>query len=277
MSDTDRPATDQAALWNGGGGDTWVRMQPVLDDLFAPVSDLLVGAVGDAVGGGGRVLDVGCGTGATTLALARRGEATGVDVSVPMIELARRRAADEGSPARFVVADAQRYAFDPGGADVVASRFGVMFFDDPVAAFANLHRAVASGGALRMVVWRSAEENPFMTTGPRAAASVLTVPTPPPDAPGQFALADPDRVRTVLGDGGWQDVAVDPVDVTTAMPAADLEDYALSMGPVGRLLPGLDDATRARVAELVVPAFEQFVVDGSARIELACWLVSARA
>ena len=142
-----------------------------------------------------RVLDVGCGTGSTTLAVARllgaKGRCTGIDISEPMIAAARARAEREGTPASFIRADAQTHAFEPASFDMIISRFGVMFFDDSVRAFANLRRAARDDAELRFIAWRSAAENPFMTTAERAAAPLLpNLPARRPDAPGQFAFAD---------------------------------------------------------------------------------------
>ena len=162
----------------------WVRLQATLDATYAAVEDFLVDQV--AAERPTTVLDVGCGTGATTLAIARRlgpgARCIGVDVAEPMVELARERAASEDSTVEFVVADAQRHRFTPGAADVIASRFGVMFFDDPVQAFANLRAAARGGGALRAVVWRGPEHNPFMTAAEEAAAGIITLP-PRTDSP----------------------------------------------------------------------------------------------
>jgi ubiquinone/menaquinone biosynthesis C-methylase UbiE len=184
---------DQAARWNGPAGHAWVDAQAVLDETLQPFEDLLVEAV--VAARGSRVLDVGCGTGATTLAVARRlgaeGRCVGIDISEPMIAAARARAEREGTPAGFIRADAQDHAFEPAAFDTIISRFGVMFFDDFVRAFANLRRAATDDAELRFIAWRSAADNPFMTTAERAAAPFLpNLPARRPDAPGQFALAD---------------------------------------------------------------------------------------
>src|SRR4051794_38677889 len=184
MDDAEQVPNLQAEYWGGAGGRRWVELQDLLDGLYAPLAQRFVEMVVDA-GVGGRLLDVGCGTGATTVAAALRlrdaGECTGVDVSEPMLAAARVRAEQEGTHVAFVLADAQRHAFEPASFDVIASRFGVMFFDDPVAAFANLRTATRPGGALRGIVWRGPGVKPSMTTSQRAAAGVVTF---PPDVPG---------------------------------------------------------------------------------------------
>jgi SAM-dependent methyltransferase len=265
------------AKWNDTGGGPWVRMQSTLDAMFAELESFLVEQV--AAAKAEAVIDVGCGTGATTLAMARRlgpgARCVGVDVSEPMVALARQRAADDGAAAEFVLADAARHRFTPGAADVIASRFGVMFFDDPVAAFANLLAATRDGGALRAIVWRGSAENPFMTAAEEAAAEMLALPPRQPDAPGQFAFADRDRVRAILADAGWSNAEVEPVDFTCAIPAARLDTYLGTMGPVGRALVEHDAATAARVVEHVRPAFDRFRHGDDVRFTAACWLMAA--
>src|SRR5262249_25135771 len=163
---------------------------------FKPFEELLVEAVSAELGSKARdvldILDVGCGTGGTTLAVARRlganGRATGVDISDLMIAAAQARAEREGVAARFFSANAQVHTFEPASFDTIISRFGVMFFDDPILAFRNVRRAAKDDAGLRLVVWRSAAENPFMTTAERAAAPLLpNLPARRADGPGQFA------------------------------------------------------------------------------------------
>jgi SAM-dependent methyltransferase len=279
MNVTHSTDDDQAARWNRAGH-VWVQEQALLDEMLRPLEELLVEAVPD--GHGGRVLDVGCGTGSTTVAAARRlgpeGRCVGVDISEPMVTAARERAAREGAPASFILADAAEYAFVPATFDTVVSRFGVMFFDDPVRAFTNLRRAAEDGAALRFVAWRGAEENPFMTTAERAAAPVLPdLPARRPDGPGQFAFADPDKVRHLLTESGWAGIDIRPIDVTCALPTADLVRYFTRLGPLGQILPDVDERTRARLVETVRPAFDEYVQGAEVRFTAACWAVGAQA
>ncbi|MBG0856653.1 class I SAM-dependent methyltransferase [Streptomyces spinoverrucosus] len=273
-----RDAQALKALWGGAAGRNWVAAQDLLDRLFKPFEPLLA----EPVGPGARLLDVGCGTGATTVAAARRagpeGSCVGVDIAEPMVEAARARAEREGVPARFIQADAATHAFEPAAFDLVISRFGVMFFDDFAGAFANLRRAARPGGGLRLIVWRGPEENPFMTTAERAAGPLLpNLPPRDPDAPGQFALAPAERVRGVLEESGWTGVAVEPLDVPCAMPEKDLERYFTLLGPVGRVLHEVDEPTRARVVETLHTAFASYVHGTEVRFTAACWLVRATA
>ena len=290
MNVMQQTAAGQAALWNGPAGRAWVESQAALDRMFRPLQDLLLDIV--AAGSDARVLDVGCGTGSTTLALARRlgaaGSCIGVDISAPMIALARSRAGDapegaregtrEGARARFLCADAGGYGFAPADFDAIVSRMGVMFFADPVQAFANLRRAARDDAELRFIAWRQPVENPFMTTAERAAAPLLpALPARRPDAPGQFAFADRRRVGGILADSGWAGVGIEPVDLACSFAEADLVSYFTRLGPLGLALDAADAATRRRIVATVRAAFEPYVHGDEVRFTAACWKVSARA
>jgi SAM-dependent methyltransferase len=255
-------------------------LQDVLDQMYQPVEDLLVDAIRSEATA--RVLDVGCGTGSTTVAAARRlgasGSGTGIDISEPMIAAARARAEGQGGSVTFIVGDAQAYPLERASFDAVISRFGVMFFADPVAAFRNLHGAASAGALLRLIVWRSADENPFMTAAERAAAPLLPdLPVRRPDEPGQFAFADRDRVRRILADSGWSKIDIQPIDVPCAMPESVLVPYLTQLGPVGRVLQQATDDVRARVVAAIRPAFDSYVHGAEVRFDAACWIVVARA
>ncbi len=279
--DVTHPADDeQAALWNGRAGRAWVDAQAFLDRMFKPFEELLVEAV--SAGARSRVLDVGCGTGSTTLAVARRlgakGCCIGIDISEPMIATARARAEREGAPASFIRANAQVHALEPASFDMIISRFGVMFFDDPVRAFANLRWAATNGAELRLIAWRSAAENPFMTAAERAAAPLLpNLPARRPSAPGQFAFADRRRVCSILEESGWAEIDIQPIDVACVLPEQELARYVTRLGPVGLVLEDADDRTRTRVADAVRAAFDPYVHGTEVRFTAACWMVAARA
>ncbi len=280
MKDEPRTQDAQAALWNGPAGHAWVEAQHILDRMFKPFEDVLIGAVTAA--GHRRVIDVGCGAGGTTLAIARAlgatGRATGIDLSEPMIAAARARAEREGVAAAFVCANAQTYAFEPAAADMIVSRFGVMFFDDPIAAFSNLRGAATDDADLRVIVWRSAGENPFMTAAERAAAPLLpNLPARRPDEPGQFAFADERRVSSILQAAGWAAIDIRPADTVCVLAERDLATYLTRLGPVGRALPDVPEPARSRVVETVRAAFDSYVSGADVRFTAACWDVSARA
>jgi SAM-dependent methyltransferase len=257
----------------------WVEAQELLDQMFQPIEDLLMqGLPADAR----RLLDVGCGTGATTLAAARRlgpdSHCTGIDISGPVIAAARERAAQARSSACFIQDDVQSHAFEPASYDTIISRFGVMFFDDPVAAFRNLRLAARDNATLRLITWRDAEDNPFMTTAERSAAALLPqLPARVPDEPGQFGFADRNRVRTILKHSGWERIDIEPLDVVCSFPEKELVRYITRMGPVGRLLQTVDDHTRQQVASTARAAFEPFVHGDEVRYTAACWDIRAGA
>ena len=270
--------TAQSQLWNGTAGRAWTDLQPLLDEMFAPFEQRLAHSVPQ--GYSGQVLDLGCGTGSTTRAVARRlgagGLCTGVDISAPMIESARRNSGE--LPLRFVCADAQHHPFAPQSIDRIVSRFGVMFFDDPRQAFSRLRQAARPAASLHLYAWRGPQHNAFMTAAEQAAAPLIDdYPIRAADAPGQFAFADGDRVRRILDDAGWRQVTIRPVDAECRFAAAGLEDYLCRMGSLAQVLPRLQPALRERVLAAVRAAFVPFVDGQSVRFVAACWQIEARA
>ena len=280
MDMTPKTHDEQATLWNGISGNAWVDEQELLDRLLKPFETLLIEAV--AARAPSQLLDVGCGTGSTTVAAARllgaQRRCVGIDISEPMIAAARARADGEGSSARFICANAQDHLFDPASVDMIISRFGVMFFDDPVRAFANLRRAATDDGEMQGIAWRSAAENPFMTAAERAAAPLLpNLPARVPDGPGQFAFGNRDRVNNILENSGWAEIDVRPIDVACSLPEKDLLRYVTRLGPVGRILQEADAETRVRVIDAVRPAFDPYIHGDEVRVTAACWIIGAKA
>lgn len=267
--------------WNARRGGVWADLQPLLDRLFSPFEDILTDA--SVTSGVRDVLDIGCGTGATTLAIAARlashGHCTGIDISRSLLDVARTRATTAGlGNARFIEGDAQGFDFPRHAYDIATSRFGVMFFGDPVCAFANIRHAVRPNGALACIVWRSEADNPFMVAAERAAAPILRwTDQAAPNAPGQFAFADAARVERMLRTAGWCTVDIIPIDVPCSLPRADLAIYVRRMGRVGMTLPDLDQDSRMEVEKALDDAFARFVVNDVARFDSACWFVRARA
>jgi SAM-dependent methyltransferase len=233
---------------------------------------------------GDRVIDVGCGCGTTTLALAERvtpsGSVLGVDVSAPMLARARERAAARGlDHVRFVAADAQTHRLPEGGSDAIFSRFGVMFFADPTAAFTNLARALVPGGRVAFVCWQAATENPWVMVPLMAIAGVVTLPPPPaPGAPGPFAFADADRVRSILDGAGLREVRIEPCTPPVVMPGGLDEGvtFATEVGPTSAALRDAppDVVTKARAA--VREALAEHVTSRGVALASAAWVVSAR-
>lgn len=267
----------QVAYWNDAAGQTWAEMQEALDRQLAPLGRAAMAAL--APRPGERLLDVGCGAGQTTLELAAAvapgGEVVGLDISRPLLEVARARPPAAG--VSFLEGDAQTHPFEPASFDGAFSRFGVMFFADPPAAFANIRGALKPGGRLAFVCWRPLAENPIMTAPMAAAAQHLPPPAPPadPHAPGPFAFADPERVRGILAAAGFESVTVAPHD--EAIGGGDLRTavgLSLRIGPLGMMLrenPDKRDAVVAAVRETLT------AYDGPEGVKLpsATWIVSA--
>jgi SAM-dependent methyltransferase len=278
MSSPGKSSQDQIERWNGAAGHAWVEAQHLTDRMFKPLEALLVETI--AAGSPRSVLDVGCGTGATTVAVAQRlgpaARCLGVDISEPMIEAARGRARTAGVAAEFIRANAEDHSFEPASIDALISRFGVMFFDDPVRAFTNLHHASTDAATLRLIAWRSAADNPFMTTAERAAAPLLpNLPPRRPGAPGQFAFADRQHVHGILENAGWADIDIQSIDVECTMPERELTWYLTRLGPVGVALQDADDQTRTRVVDAVRPAFDRYIDGDNVRFTAACWMIAA--
>lgn len=279
---TDQPASplDQT-FWKQTGGDAWLQLQGLMERLYLPISDAILDRLDPPAGV--RVLDVGCGGGATTLALAGRvgldGQAVGVDISRALLDSARRQATAAGvDNIEFVQADAQDHDFGQDSFDAIISRFGVMFFSDPDVAFANLRRATRAGGKMVLVCWRRAEDNPLALLPAEAAAPLL--PEPPQvtnDGPGRFAFRDTDHVRGILTRAGWREIDIAPLDVSTPLDFDEAMALSTRFGVLATVLPGLDDQLRAKVCEAVAVRLKEHVRDGVIPMSAACWLASARA
>jgi ubiquinone/menaquinone biosynthesis C-methylase UbiE len=275
---------EQARYWNEQAGPKWVAMQQLLDAQLEGYGAAAARAA--AIRPAQRVLDVGCGCGATTLALAEQvgdeGFVLGLDISEPMLVRARACAREqEKTNVRFLAADAQSHDFGDERFDAVFSRFGVMFFDEPMTAFANLAQALAPSGRLAFICWQGIDRNPWMRVPTLAAAEhvELQIPTDPL-APGPFAFADADRVRGILDDAGLIDVQVEAFepDVTLAGGGslAEAATFITYLGPAGRALQEADDAVRAAVIKSVTAAIEPFQKNGAVVMPSATWIVTAR-
>jgi SAM-dependent methyltransferase len=277
----DAANADQATYWNGEAGRRWTALQESQDRLFADITAALFAAAAPRAGEG--VIDVGCGAGETTLrAAAATGRALGIDISEPMLARARERAAAQGSPARFALADATSYDFSAEAAELMISRFGVMFFADPAASFANLRRGLQPGARLAFACWREPKLNPWLML-PYAAA-VKHAPAPPrpgPDDPGPFSFADAARVRRLLGAAGFSDVEPTPRDFVLDVGVGEGLDNAvaksLEIGPASRALDGQPEAVRQAAEAEIRAALAERVQGGAVPLEAAVWIVRAAA
>jgi SAM-dependent methyltransferase len=278
---TTSPNADQITYWNSRAGETWAAMQKRIDAQINPLGLKALDEL--SLAEGERVLDVGCGCGTTTFEIARRvgssGDVTAIDISRPMLDVARCDAEDARvTNVTFLEGDAQTYAFGPGTFDALFSRFGVMFFGDPVAAFNNLLAALKPGaGRLTFVCWRKLAENAWMATPLKAAMQHLP-PQPPPDplAPGPFAFADAERVRRILTQAGFTDVAVTPHDQPIELGTLEQAvEHCTRVGPLGRQLSENPDAVDPVVGTLR-DTLRQFETDGVVRMGSGVWIVTAR-
>ena len=266
-------SAEQRAYWNGPAGERWATGQARMDESLEPATRELIPFA--APRPGERALDVGCGCGTTTLRLRDLGCAvTGIDVSGPMLEVARARAPELS----FVLADAATHAFRAEH-DLVFSRFGVMFFEDPVAAFANLRTSLAPGGRLAFACWRALADNPWAAAPLAATRDLLPPPEPvEPHAPGPFAFADRDRLIGILERARFTDITVTPRDTAMFMGATieQAADEGLSIGPLARLASGLDPDARAAIRDRLVAEYARHVTPAGIALGAAIWLVAAR-
>ena len=269
--------------WQGTEGDHWANNADLYTKTLARFGDLLVDAA--ALAPGERVLDVGCGNGDVSVAAGRAvgpsGAVLGVDLSPAMLAVAAARAADAGlDHVAFANADATTFATDPAGFDVALSRFGVMFFDDPVAAFANVRSLLAPGGRLVFVCWQSLFVNDWMFVPAAAVAEVLPLPIPDdPHAPGPFAFADTEHVTSILTAAGFEAPAFAAVTakVWTGDSAEDAAAFLRTTG-MGRVLfadaePSVIDEAMRRAADALAP----HVTDAGVELDGSAWLVTATA
>lgn len=278
------PNAEQIRYWNEVAGPRWVSEQPRLDAMIDALGTAAIDRAAPAPGE--HVLDVGCGCGATSLELARRvapqGSVVGVDVSAPMLAIARRRAAGSPGTIRFEEADAQTHDFAEASFDLLFSRFGVMFFADPHAAFANLQRALTPRGRLAFVCWQDLARNPWMTVPLSAIARVLPLPPPPaPDAPGPFAFADRERVAGLLAAAGFGAITFDSLEQTLwvggrGASIAEAADFALQLGPAAAALRDAPPELRQRAATAIREAIAPHASRDGIEMPAAAWIVTAR-
>ncbi|MGH7787489.1 MAG: class I SAM-dependent methyltransferase [Candidatus Binatia bacterium] len=275
------PNAEQIQYWNETAGPKWVALQAMIDAQIRPLGRAAMQRADLAPGV--RVLDVGCGCGDTSIELSHRvtpgGSVCGIDISAPMLERARASAHAAGAEVHFELADAQTHPFSPTF-DLCFSRFGVMFFTDPTAAFTNLRRALRPGGRLAFVCWQGLSENPWMTVPLGAALQHLPLPPmPAPDAPGPFAFADSERVRGILGGAGFGALAFESVREELTLGGDTLDatvEFLLQLGPAAVLMRDADPALRPRVVASVREALAPYATANGVRMPSATWVVTGR-
>jgi len=272
---------DQAAYWNGPAGRRWIDRQKTLDLVLEPIQEILLDRV--AVAAGERVIDIGCGCGVSTIELARRmgrkGSVTGVDISAPMLARARELAPAD-LPLEFVLADATVHAFEPGRADLLFSRFGVMFFADPTLSFQNMRKALRPGGRMVFASWREPRKNPWMLLPLQEAYKhVPRLPEVGPEDPGPFSFAREERVRRILSEAGFSSIAMEGVDLSLDLAVGRGLDTALrgalDIGPVNRALEGQPPEVMAKVASSIRTALASFKKGETVPLGASVWIATA--
>jgi SAM-dependent methyltransferase len=272
---------DQIAYWNGPGGQRWADRQQSQDILLAPVADAMIERARTKAGE--RIVDVGCGSGATTIALAQKvgpsGHVLGIDISAPMLDRARQLA-PKGAPVEFVLADATIYPFEPASFDLLASRFGVMFFAEPAISFANMRGALRPSGRLAFACWREPRDNPFFMTPLQAVYKhVPKLPQQDPDAPGPFAFASEARVNRVLSEAGFSDIAMErcdlALDIAIGRGLDAAVESALEIGPASRALQDHPADVRAAATNSVREALAAYAKGQTVPLPASIWIVTA--
>ena len=270
-------AAEQAAYWNGPGGQGWLATYERITRSLAGFSQAALAAAGARPGE--HVIDIGCGIGGTTAELARAvgptGHVLGVDISEPLIGAARAHRVDN---ATFVLGDAAAHPFKAAAYDLAFSRFGVMFFADPVAAFGNLRHAMKPAARLVFVCWRTPQENPWGLIPMRAAAPFLPpMPQPGPEDPGQYAFGDRARVERILKQAGFAVPDIKPLDqpVWLGDDVAEVVKNTGRFGPLARAFAGAEPAAIEKAKAAIGEALKPHQGPNGVVLPGACWLVSA--
>ena len=279
MSDQVSRDNDQAVYWNEEGGARWVRHIDGVEAMLEPMSARLLERV--AARSGERVLDIGCGGGITSAAIARAvgatGQVTGLDVSKVILDIARQRYGHVAN-LEFLLADAGAHEFAPGTYDLLTSRFGVMFFHDPHATFAHLRRALKASARLCFMCWRRLDENPWMGIAAAAFSVLPPPPKPTPGAPGPFSFAKREWVTDILGAAGFAEIEFEAVDRPIALGSVDdALEWLTNMGPAAQPFRDANASDRQAAQAAMRGALQEAARDGRVVLDGATWVVSAKA
>lgn len=271
----------QIEFWNGPASDSWTEFMDSQDRMLGPLGEVAMAAANLTIGH--HVIDIGCGCGATTLELARRvgapGHVLGVDISTSMLERARKRAAaQEQSSIALQNSDAATYGFAPQSFDRVFSRFGVMFFADPVAAFSNIRAALKPGGRLAFVCWQPLDLNPWMAIMISVATQYLERPKPPaPNDPGPFAFREPDRVTAILSDAGYARIEISPHHQALEFES-DIDGTVsklIQLGPMAQPIAQAPKNIQDRIRNDLTASIQDYLTSDGVKIDSATWIVCA--
>jgi len=280
---TDQPNAGMAEFWNGKGGESWVSREARLEASLRPFGQQAMTA--GAITAGQRILDIGFGCGDSTIELAGKvgleGQVHGVDISVAMVDAAEKKATQKGvANVSFECADAQTKAFPVDNYDLIFSRFGVMFFDDPIGAFKNIYSALKPGGRLAFICWAPRDQNAWVGLPLQVVAKHLNLPAPPGvDEPGPFSLSEEARVSGILGAAGFANIAVEPFQ-TPFVLGGDVDEalsFLMQLAPSGSAINNAeaDDETRARIAVDMAEMLKSHDSDKGVMMEAVALLVIA--
>jgi SAM-dependent methyltransferase len=276
---------EQIEYWNGEAGERWAQEDAMMARLLQPVCEALLDHAD--LRDRRRALDIGCGGGSQSLMLAQRlgpeASVLGVDISAPMLSVAAEKpalAGDDAAALEFLQADAAEHPFEPGSFDLLFSRFGVMFFDDPVGAFRNLRSSLSENGRLVFCCWQALADNDWTRIPVQAVLPHVPPPEmPDPHAPGPFAFADPERLRGILEDAGFTDITIEPHAREMRFGEAPSLGASVRLlariGPVGRLLMGQDEGTLEKAYTAMEEAMAPHYRDGALVLPGAIWFVTA--
>lgn len=275
--------TDMSEFWNGEGGEKWVHFQESIDAHLLPFGQEAIAAA--ALSDGESVVDIGCGSGDTSFELARyvglNGRVLGVDISEPILELANKKIISTNPPnIRFEQGDAQIFRFEAESFDVIFSRFGVMFFDDSIAAFKNLHRALKSNGKITFVCWQSVQNNEWITFPLTVVAKHVPLPAPlSEDEPGPMSFAAPEKVRRILGAAGFSNIEINAFSAPFTVGNSIEESVAFltQLSPVSGAIERsiADDTIKSQITADLLDALSPYETDRGVTMDAATWIVTA--
>ncbi len=285
MTETIKEQPTQETLWAGQNGDRWLANVDRFEGMIKPIGDALIERAGCR--SGEQIIDIGCGAGATSIAIAQQvgaaGAVTGLDISPVLVAEATKRAATLGiENVQFVLGDAAVTPLATEQADCIVSRFGIMFFSNPHAAFTHIHDFLKPSGRLSMVCWNSLPQNPWMFEVVKVIAARVPLPTPVPRAPGPFAFAEPSYVEEILHTAGFQDIDISPWqhDLAVGGAGANPESAAkflLAALGVAQLPPDLPDAVRTAIDSELSDRLKTYHTEDGVQMPASAWLVNATA
>ncbi len=278
------PNREQATYWSEVAGPKWVSLERHLEAQIGAIGQEAIDRL--ALAAGERVIDVGCGCGGTSLRIAQRvgrgGFVLGVDLSQPMLGIAEQRRREAGiDNVCFEHGDAQIHPFEPRSFDAIFSRFGIMFFADPLAAFRNLVSTLRPGGRIGFAAWQGIDRNPWMMVPMRALAGVIPLPpAPDPHAPGPFAFADAGRVCAILEAAGFADAHAQPLETTMSLGGAktveEAVDFLLEIGAAATALREAGEDARPRARRAMADALAPYATPAGVSLAGAAWIFTAR-